>query len=82
MGLLSKVQTLLYDAATVTVKLSSYSPAGPTERSFRDLLAQSQLPMAAIFLLAAAQLGLFALTMYIQSSTLSRRTPRQLLGKT
>ena len=82
LGLLSKVQNLLYEAATYTVTLSSYSPSGPTERSFRDLLAQSQLPPAAILLLAAAQLTLFALTMYIQSRSLSRRTPRLLLGKT
>lgn len=82
LGLLSKVQNLLYEAATYTVTLSSYSPSGPTERSFRDLLAQSQLPPAAILLLAAAQIVLFALTMYIQSRSLSRRTPRQLLGKT
>lgn len=82
LGLLSKVQSLLYEAATVTVKLSSYSPSGPTERSFRELLTQSQLPPAAILLLAAAQLAVFALTMYIQAGALSRRTPRQLLGKT
>lgn len=82
LGLLSKVQNLLYEAATYTVTLSSYSPSGPTERSFRDLLAQSQLPPAAILLLAAAQLTLFALTMYIQARSLSRRTPGQLLGKT
>lgn len=82
LGLLSKVQNLLYEAATYTVTLSSYSPSGPTERSFRDLLAQSQLPPAAILLLAAAQLVLFALTMYIQARSLSRRTPGQLLGKT
>ena len=82
LGLLAKVQELLYDAATVTVKFSSYSTAGPTERSFRELLTQSQLPPAAILLLAAAQIGLFALTIYIHSRSLSRRTPRQLLGKT
>ena len=82
LGLLSKVQNLLYEAATYTVTLSSYSPSGPSERSFRDLLAQSQLPPAAILLLAAAQIVLFALTMYIQARSLSRRTPRQLLGKT
>ena len=82
LGLLSKVQNLLYEAATYTVTLSSYSPSGPTERSFRELLTQSQLPPAAILLLAASQILLFGLTMYIQARTLSRRTPRKLLGKT
>lgn len=82
LGLLSKVQELLYDAATVTVTLSSYSPTGPTEQSFRELLTQTQLPPAAILALAAAQIGLFVLFLYIHSRTLSRRTPRQLLGKT
>lgn len=82
LGLLSKIQELLYDAATVTVTLSSYSPTGPTEQSFRELLTQTQLPPAAILALAAAQIGLFVLFLYIHSRTLSRRTPRQLLGKT
>lgn len=82
LGLLSKIQELLYDAATVTVTLSSYSPTGPSEQSFRELLTQTQLPASAILALAGAQISLFLLFLYIQSRTLSRRTPRQLLGKT
>ena len=81
LGLLSKVQELLYAAATYTVTLSSYSAAGPTEQSFRELLTQSQLPGYWIGILAAAQLILFTLTLYIQARVLSGRSPRQLLGK-
>ncbi len=81
LGLLSKVQELLYAAATYTVTLSSYSAAGPTEQSFRELLTQSQLPGYWIGILAAVQLILFTLTLYIQARVLSGRSPRQLLGK-
>ena len=79
-GVMGFVQQLLYDAATTTVTLSKYSAAGPTEQSFRDLLAQSQLPVWVLLLLGAVQLLFFAVTMYFQAKRLANQEPRKLLG--
>ena len=79
-GVMGIVQQLLYDAATTTVKLSQYSAAGPTQQSFRDLLAQSQLPVWVLLALGGAQLVFFAAAMYFQSRKLANQEPRKLLG--
>lgn len=80
-GIMDIVQELLFEASTYTVALSRYSASGPSEQSFRQLLERSALPLWAIAALAAAQLAVFALTMYIQSRSLSNQEPRHLLGK-
>ena len=80
-GIMDIVQELLFEASTYTVALSRYSASGPSEQSFRQLLERSALPLWAIAALAAAQLAVFALTMYIQSRSLAKQEPRHLLGK-
>ena len=79
-GVMGIVQQLLYDAATTTVKLSQYSVTGPTQQSFRELLAQSQLPVWVLLMLGGAQLLVFAAAMYFQSRKLANQEPRTLLG--
>ena len=64
------------------MEVSKYSNAVLSQDAIDLMVTQSQLPLWVVLAIAGAQMGVFALVLWLQARGLARRSPRALLSKT
>lgn len=72
------VQSKMFHSA-VSLIPTGYSTAAMSDEAIQMMIGQSQLPVWAILLLAAAQMGIFALTLHVHARSTASKKPRELL---
>lgn len=72
------VQSKMFDSA-VSLIPTGYSTAAMSDEAIQMMIGQSQLPVWAILLLAAAQMGIFALALHVHARSTASKKPRELL---